>query len=111
MFAKYLDENITDALTSAIADATINNAQDPVDYIGRYLLKILDDQKQNKIKNEKKKKLYDEHQKILNEINIQNNKKQEILNQKNEKIENENKFFDELKLLCYLLYSCSILIV
>ena len=48
-YSAYLEEHIQSQLTKAIADATIQNPKDAVDYIGNYLLKIVKDDTKTKL--------------------------------------------------------------
>ncbi len=47
-YSSYLEEHIETELTNAIADATLKHPNDAVEYIGHYLLKIVQDDAKNK---------------------------------------------------------------
>ena len=47
-YSAYLDEHIQGHLTTAIAEASIRNPKDSVDFIANFLLKIVDDDAINK---------------------------------------------------------------
>eukprot|EP00483_Globobulimina_turgida_P010573 UN10594 len=51
-YSSYLEEHVQSELTKAIVDCTIINPSDPVEYIGHYLLKIVQDDAKNKKKKE-----------------------------------------------------------
>eukprot|EP00486_Rosalina_sp_Unknown_P009267 CAMPEP_0201580364 /NCGR_PEP_ID=MMETSP0190_2-20130828/43682_1 /ASSEMBLY_ACC=CAM_ASM_000263 /TAXON_ID=37353 /ORGANISM="Rosalina sp." /LENGTH=126 /DNA_ID=CAMNT_0048016267 /DNA_START=21 /DNA_END=401 /DNA_ORIENTATION=- len=48
MYSAYLEEHIQLELTKAIREATIQNPKDAVDFIGSYLLKIVEDDAKSK---------------------------------------------------------------
>ena len=45
----YLKEHIHEALTKALSEAVVNKPTDPIDFVGNYLLKIVNE---NKVKDE-----------------------------------------------------------
>ena len=96
MYAQYLDEHISEHLSNAIANAAINNEQDPIDYIGKYLLKIIYDQKQNKKTETILNQWNMEDKKLNEEILLQKQKNDDALNKLKEMNTLEEEFFKNL---------------
>ena len=48
MYSAYLEEHVQTELTKAISEATIQNPKDAVDFIGNYLIKIVEDDSKSK---------------------------------------------------------------
>jgi len=96
-YSAYLEEHVQTQLTKAIAAATLQNPKDAVDFIGQYLLKIVDD-------DAKSKQIAEVHANWAKEdeaLEIQRKEQALIVQQKEEaekaKLSAEEQFYVELK--------------
>eukprot|EP01083_Nonionella_stella_P223822 797249_1 len=89
-YSSYLQEHVQIELTKAIADASIKNPKDPVEYLGNYLLKIVEDDAKKK----QQKEIYAQWDKEDEELELKRKEKELMLQKKDEEAK-INKLKDE----------------